>query len=247
MNKKSDTSNGMDYLLSPVRREMEERIRSGSAEYDQVLLVDFKTGDLAVNGRSMTRFDAWVDGCHEVHGRFPRFPDGQFDCVVVNLQLSWLDFGQALPEIRRILHPGGDFYFSTFGPDTLREIHQAWSRVDALPHVHPFTDMHHLGDMLISSGFLKPIVDADWWYIDFPDVDLLFHDLKHEGFTNQLSGRRKTLTGKNRFDGFRQALMQCAAGDSGYRVTFEIIYGYAKNPDATDGSVRVTPPGRVAG
>ena len=237
----------MDYLLSPIRREMEERIRLTSAEYDQVLLVDFKTGDLAVKGPSVTRLDTLGGGWNDGQGQFSQFPDGRFDCVVMNLQLSWLDAGQVLPEIKRILSPGGDFYFSTFGPDTLQEIHQAWSTVDALPHVHSFTDMHHLGDALIALGFLRPIVDADWWQIDFPDVDLLFQDLKQEGFTNRLSNRRKTLTGKNRYDGFRQALMQCAARDSGYRITFEIIHGYARNPSATDGSIRVAPPSRFEG
>ena len=64
----------MDYLLSPIRREMEERIRLTSAEYDQVLLVDFKTGDLAVKGPSMTRLDTLGDGCNDGQGPFSPIP-----------------------------------------------------------------------------------------------------------------------------------------------------------------------------
>jgi malonyl-CoA O-methyltransferase len=43
--------------------------------------------------------------------------------------------------------------FSTFGPDTLRELRQAWASADDRVHVNLFMDMHDIGDLLLASGF----------------------------------------------------------------------------------------------
>ncbi|MEJ2655241.1 MAG: methyltransferase domain-containing protein, partial [Acidihalobacter sp.] len=74
--------------------------------------------------------------------------------VVSNLMLPWcLPPDAALAEIRRVLAPGGVLLFSTLGPDTLVELRRSWARVDALPHVNPFMDMHDVGDALLRAEF----------------------------------------------------------------------------------------------
>jgi malonyl-CoA O-methyltransferase len=52
------------------------------------------------------------------------FKAGSFDLVVSTSSLHWMDCQQVFKEIRRVLKPGGAFFFTTFGPATLAEIKQ---------------------------------------------------------------------------------------------------------------------------
>jgi SAM-dependent methyltransferase len=237
----------MDYLISPIRRELEERVMHGGASQSDNLVIDFANGDLALDN-SGSAVQGRITRCSLLEAGSPgievlnSFANQSMGCVVINLQPSWLDFQGLISAVSRLLRPGGSLYFSTFGPDTLREIGDSWVEVDELPHVHPFVDMHHLGDELLRAGFVQPIVDADWIFVEYPDIDVVIADLKQEGFTSILPQRRKTLTGVKRFSEFRKNLNQVAGNGDNLTITFEIIYGYARISDLTDGAIRVTPP-----
>ena len=62
--------------------------------------------------------------------------DASVDVVISSLMLQWCEPPDpAFAEIRRILKPAGFFAFSTFGPDTLRELRSAWAEADEdTPH-----------------------------------------------------------------------------------------------------------------
>jgi len=49
------------------------------------------------------------------------FLDKFFDLVVSTSSLQWMECRQVFKEVRRVLKPGGAFYFATFGPATLAE------------------------------------------------------------------------------------------------------------------------------
>ena len=69
---------------------------------------------------------------------------GAVGMVWSNLALQWVSEPQhAFAEMRRVLAPGGLLMFSTFGPDTLKELRQAYE-VDRYTHVNRFIDMHDL-------------------------------------------------------------------------------------------------------
>jgi malonyl-CoA O-methyltransferase len=53
------------------------------------------------------------------------------------------------------------FFFSTFGPDTLKELKRSWSVVDNQPHVNSFFDMHDIGDQMFQSGFQSPVMEME--------------------------------------------------------------------------------------
>ncbi|HEY3460811.1 MAG TPA: methyltransferase domain-containing protein, partial [Casimicrobiaceae bacterium] len=73
-----------------------------------------------------------------------------FDLVWSNLALQWVnDLPRAFAEFRRVLKVGGLLSFTTFGPDTLRELRSAFAGVDARTHTNRFVDMHDIGDMLV--------------------------------------------------------------------------------------------------
>ncbi|MFT5392710.1 MAG: malonyl-CoA O-methyltransferase [Gammaproteobacteria bacterium] len=85
------------------------------------------------------------------------------DLVTSNAMLHWVDgLPSVLSEARKILRPGGLFMFSTLGADTLVELRQAWALHDAThAHVHPFPDMHDIGDQLTKAGFTDIVMDAE--------------------------------------------------------------------------------------
>src|SRR3990167_7078038 len=90
-------------------------------------------------------------------------------CSTFTLE-SILDLPIFFNELKRVLKPHGLFLFSTLGPDTLKELRQAWQQLDHYDHVNLFYDMHDLGDMLVKLKFENPVLDRE-------DITLLYPDL----------------------------------------------------------------------
>ncbi|MDO9312322.1 MAG: malonyl-ACP O-methyltransferase BioC, partial [Nitrosomonas sp.] len=79
-----------------------------------------------------------------------------------NLALQWCnDLEHTFAEMHRILRTDGLVMFSTFGPDTLKELRQSFAQVDAFSHVNRFIDMHDIGDLLVHNGFSTPVMDME--------------------------------------------------------------------------------------
>src|SRR5688500_5658462 len=77
-----------------------------------------------------------------------------------NLALQWCnDLKKTFDEIRRMLQTGGLFMFSTFGPDTLKELRQAFRQADDYSHENGYTVMHDICDMLVHSSFVTAVMD----------------------------------------------------------------------------------------
>jgi malonyl-CoA O-methyltransferase len=155
------------------------------------------------------------------------FADASVDLIVSNLTLQWCaDLERTFAEFRRVLAPGGLLMFSTFGPDTLKELRAAWGETDAYVHVHSFVDMHDIGDALLRTRFADPVMNMEYITVTYPDVVTLMRDLKHLGAHNASPARRHALTGKGRL----RRVQQCYEG---YRTggllpaTHEVIYGHA--------------------
>ena len=80
-------------------------------------------------------------------------PDASIDLVYSNLMLPWCeDIDAVFAEIARVLAPQGLVTFTTLGPDTLVELRTAWRTAGGGDALHPFTDMHDLGDGLVRAG-----------------------------------------------------------------------------------------------
>lgn len=144
-----------------------------------------------------------------------------------NLTLQWCNEPeQTFREFYRVLAPGGLLMFSTFGPDTLKELRQAFAGIDGYTHVNRFVDMHDLGDMLQYAGFAAPVMDMEIITMTYPDVKTLLRELKEIGAHNVTAGRNHGLMGKRRW----RAMVQAYEGlryDGRLPATFEIVYGHA--------------------
>lgn len=157
------------------------------------------------------------------------FARAAVDLLVSNLALQWCDLDRAFAEFKRVLAPGGLLLFSTFGPETLREVRSAWATVDDRPHVHTFFDMHDIGDALMRAGLAEPVLDVDRWTVQYPAARAVLTDLKALGATNVQAGRFSGLTGKDRFRRFEQAL-EAGRKDGQIPVHYEVVYASAWQP-----------------
>ncbi len=161
------------------------------------------------------------------------------DLVWSNLALQWVnDPRHAFGELHRVLKPGGLLMFSSFGPDTLKELRAAFRGADERTHVHRFIDMHDVGDMLLAAGFADPVMDMEYLTLTYDAMRDLMRDLKALGAHNVTRGRPAGLSGKSvlataarNYETFRR--------DGKLPATFEVIYGHAWKP-----SPRVTADGR---
>ena len=169
---------------------------------------------------------------HYVGGDIEQMPfkDACAGLVWSNLTLQWCnDLKQTITEIHRILEVNGLFMFSTFGPDTLKELRQAFRGADEYTHVNRFTDMHDIGDMLVHSGLLRPSWIWSTLRMTYDDVLSVMRDLKAIGAHNATEGRRRSLTGKaiwqnaiDRYESLRK--------EGKLPATFEVVYGHAWKP-----------------
>jgi malonyl-CoA O-methyltransferase len=165
------------------------------------------------------------------------FADGAFDLVFSNLMLQWCDGLDAVfGEISRVLKPGGLLLFSTFGPDTLSELREAWAQAgDASNHVNHFFDAHALGSALMHARLAEPVLDVDRVVAGYPDVMSLMRELKTIGAHNVTRGRARGLTGRSRLAAMTQAY-ETLRRDGKLPATWEVIHGSAwggerRNPE----------------
>ena len=152
--------------------------------------------------------------------------DNSMDLVISNLALQWCNPVDVFEECYRVLRPGGLFMFSTFGPDTLKELRQAWTSLDNKPHVHDFIDMHILGDILASVNYKDPVMDTDILVMTYPDVPAVLRDLKAIGAHNVAVNRERGLTGKELFSRFRSAY-EALSVKGKMPATYEVVYGHS--------------------
>jgi malonyl-CoA O-methyltransferase len=154
-------------------------------------------------------------------------PAGVIDMVWSNLALAWAeDPLAALREFQRILAPGGLLMFSSYGPDTLKELKSAFSAVSPAHRVHPFVDMHDMGDMLVACGFAAPVMDVERITLTYSRVEDLARDLKASGQTCAARDRTPALTGREAW--YRMlAVYERERKDGRLPATVEIVYGHA--------------------
>jgi len=144
-----------------------------------------------------------------------------------NLAVQWCnDLPATFTELHRVLKVDGLLMFSTFGPDTLKELRIAFNGVDEHNHLNRFADMHDIGDMLMHSGFAEPVMEMENITLTYNDVRAVLQDLKTIGAHNATAGRSRGLMGKQAWARLVENYERLRK-DGKLPATFEVVYGHA--------------------
>ena len=196
----------------------------------QLICVDFAQHSLQANPAQLK---VCADAC-----QLP-FADKSVDFIASNLMMQWCpDLKILFDECHRVLKPDGLILFSTFGPNTLKELKRSWSVVDSDTHVNTFIDMHDIGDQMLQSGFHSPIMEMENLTLTYDKVVDLMHDLKGIG-AQTVHNRSKSLTGKTKFKQMIE-MYESYRSEGKLPATYEVIYGHAWKKTSPLGAVPVS-------
>lgn len=145
-----------------------------------------------------------------------------FDLLWSNAMLQWCDdLAATLAGLARVLTPEGLLAFSTFGPQTLRELRAAFA--DDTPHVSRFADAQTIVAALQGAGFDRIEIAAHNAVLHYPDVHALMRALKTIGAGNATRGRARGLTGKALWRAM-SARYEALREPRGLPATYELIH-----------------------
>ena len=189
----------------------------------RILAIDFAEQMIAA-----AAVDAQHSACADL-ARLP-LPNDSVDLIFCNLVLPWVsDVDRVFEEFYRVLKPRGLFSFSSYGPDTLYELRHACLATDSQPRLLDFADMHDVGDALVHSGLVEPVMDAEHFTLTYENVQKLLDDLIHTGAENVIHGTMPKRVSE-------QNVIALADAYEGFRnqeklpATYEVVYGQAWGP-----------------
>lgn len=167
------------------------------------------------------------------------------DLLWANMVIHWY-YGREpalFEQWHRLLQPQGFLMFSGFGPDTAQALRDIYAQAGWGAPTLPLTDMHDLGDMLVSAGFAEPVMDMEYLTLTWADAPSMLKELQTLGLNtvpDRFAGCRTPRWKERLLDALTA---HCSDGAGGrLSMRFEIIYGHAFRgaPKARDGETRVT-------
>lgn len=152
--------------------------------------------------------------------------DQSHQLIWSNVAIQWCNnLDRVFEHFYRVLQPEGLLMFSTFGPDTLKELRAS------MPHentsVSRFIDMHDIGDALVRAGFQAPVLDVERYTLTYDSVKEVMRDLKSIGAHNATAGRAKGLKGRGFMRTLTENYAQFQQQDGKFPATFEVVFGHA--------------------
>lgn len=178
------------------------------------------------------RHSAWLKPFRRVCAEATALPlpDHSMDIVHSNLCFQWVDRLDALfAECCRVLKPGGFLVFSSFGPDTLRELRAAWASADQASHVGRFLDMHDVGDAMLNAGLRDPVLQVNHYTLTYSAPRKLLEELRGLGATHADAARARGLTGKSHYRAMLAAY-ETMRVDGRIPATWEVVTAHAWGP-----------------
>jgi malonyl-CoA O-methyltransferase len=166
---------------------------------------------------------------HTARARFERPAPGTADMLWANMSLhESADPAELLASWHAALKVNGFVMFSCLGPDTARELHEAYALMGWPVAGADMTDMHDWGDMLVRTGFAEPVMDMERITLTYETPERLLKELRELG-RNFHPARFQGLRGRGWQSEVEQALNRHVPRDTSGRLslTFEVIYGHA--------------------
>ena len=208
-----------------VARALARRFRSAD-----VVWVDPVVGLLH---RARTRVPRWFSKHRYVAAEAERLPlaSHSVDLILSNMAMPWFDtVDDALAECLRVLRPGGLLLLNTLGPDTLKELATAWPDRDRPRRMHPFADMHVLGDALVHAGFADVVMDVQRLRFEAPDFRTLCRVLGRSGGCGALATRPRGPASPRTFRAAAARYESLRLPGGALPVSVELVFGHAWAP-----------------
>jgi len=140
------------------------------------------------------------------------FKDHEFDLLVSSSSFQWMDMDKVIREARRVLKPGGQLIFSTFGEGTLAELQALGFRIHQLPSLEEWKK-------LLLERFASVQLESRIFREFFQSAKQLTDFLKTIGARGAFGGEEIHPVDRLKFLSLRQ--------NSGFIATFNAIYGKA--------------------
>ncbi len=154
------------------------------------------------------------------------FETSTFDLIISSFTLHWCQqIDKIFSDIFRILKYDGNFMFTTVGPDTLKELRDAYKVIDNYEHINTFDDMHTYGDILLSSGFHDPVMDVERLIIEYKNFNEVLQSLRKTGASTVIYNESKFTTKKSLKN--LENHYKKSNKNGLFPVTYEMIYGVA--------------------
>ncbi|MCV2508856.1 MAG: hypothetical protein N4Q32_00240, partial [Neisseriaceae bacterium] len=123
---------------------------------------------------------------------------------------------------QNLLKPNGMLFFSFLGLDSFQEIYQLFNQPlkNNIPSYH--MDMHDVGDDLISTGFIEPVISMDKMTMSYKKRASLINDLTHLGVLPMM------LSWLNiSYQEFDNTLQKIEQTEKNFNVSYEFIFAHA--------------------
>lgn len=192
------------FLIDEIASRLLDRLDDVIRPFPEVLELGCRDGFLTRRLRSRdgtarvvaveasARLSAEVPGPRVVaEAGLPPFRDANFDLVVSNMALHWVDdLPGALAQIRRLLRPDGFFLAAVAGGSTLDPFRRRLMEAElaatggAARRVSPLIDVRGAGDLLARAGFAMPVADRETITVAYADPTALLRDLRGMGETS---------------------------------------------------------------
>lgn len=153
-----------------------------------------------------------------------------FDAVVSSLAFQWVnDPVGVLEQLRAVMKPQGVLAFATFGPETLKELREAFAYADPQQvRVNQFSAAEEWREALASAGFGEVRCEIVPYVETYPSLQGLVGHLRAIGATHKEAGRSKHLAGQQRFVRAEAYYQERFAVPEGVMASWEVVQVVAR-------------------
>ncbi|MDO6385510.1 methyltransferase domain-containing protein [Uliginosibacterium sp. 31-12] len=151
------------------------------------------------------------------------FANASFDLYWSSLAWQWTTPLLAAHEAARVLAPGGVLRVATLGPDSLRELREAFASVDSHAHVRDFDSLEHHANALNTAGFSTLYIERVVIQAFLPDLRTILRDLRQLGAHALGAARRRGMLGRQAWQRLETAY-EAHRSPAGLPVSYDVIY-----------------------
>lgn len=221
--------------------ELAERIQGLQSSLSRILALGYRFSSLATLLREQhpdVRIDA-IDPNPAGESFALPYESGSYDLVVCNLMSAFYPLQAFAAESLRVLDENGVLMFSAFAPGSFLQLSEASRALEELEFTAVFSDMHSLGDLLLATGFVNPVVDAERCEYQYRNLDSMICEIADSGLSATLFESADALDNENVLARLGESYPRTADDSEFLHLSLEFLYGAAWKKPAGEASMNV--------